>query len=69
MTSTYREELRRTAATNDAAFAEYMSDLVERPRFAEVFPWARAGVEADAGATAPGRSEASISARTTPAGR
>jgi len=115
MTSTYREELRRAAATNDAAFAEYMSDLVfpehlreasrfadrherglilaprghakstlfmhraarligvkrgnwrlgiltavdddaesrsrairdlvEHPRFAEVFPWARAGVE------------------------
>src|SRR5664280_3348696 len=115
MTSTYREELRLAAATNDAAFAEYMSDLVfpehlreasrfanrhvrglvlaprghakttlflhraarligvtrgawrlgiltavdddaesrsrairdlvERPRFAEVFPWAHAGVE------------------------
>jgi predicted phage terminase large subunit-like protein len=115
MTSTYREELRLAAASNDAAFAEYMSDLVfpehlraasrfaernerslilaprghakstlfmhraarligvnrgdwrlgiltavdadaesrsrairdlvERPRFAEVFPWALAGVE------------------------
>ena len=115
MTRAYREELRRAAATNDAAFAEYMSDLVfpeylraasrfadrherglilaprghakttlfiyraarligvhrgnwrlgiltavdadaesrsrairalvEHPRFAEVFPWARAGVE------------------------
>jgi predicted phage terminase large subunit-like protein len=115
MTSTYREELRLAAASNDAAFAEYVSDLVfpehlraasrfadrnerglilaprghakttlflhraarligvkrgdwrlgiltavdadaesrsrairdlvERPRFAEVFPWARAGVE------------------------
>jgi hypothetical protein len=115
MTHEYREELRLAAATNDAAFAEYMSDLVfpehlraasrfadrnerglilaprghakttlflhraarligvnrgdwrlgiltavdadaesrsrairdlvERPRFAEVFPWARAGVE------------------------
>jgi predicted phage terminase large subunit-like protein len=115
MTSTYREELRLAAASNDAAFAEYVSDLVfpehlraasrfadaheralilaprghakttlfthraarligvtrgnwrlgiltavdadaegrsreirdlvEHPRFAEVFPWARAGVE------------------------
>ena len=115
MTSTYREELRGAAASNDAAFAEYVSDLVfpehlraasrfaernerglilaprghakttlfthraarligvkrgnwrlgiltavdddaegrsreirdlvEHPRFAEVFPWARAGVE------------------------
>ena len=115
MTSTYREELRLAAASNDAAFAEYMSDLVfpehlraasrfaernerglilaprghakttlfthraarligvnrgdwrlgiltavdddaesrsrairdlvEHPRFAEVFPWARAGVQ------------------------
>src|SRR5664280_1844958 len=41
MTSTYREELRLAAATNDAAFAEYMSDLVfpehlrEASRFAE----------------------------------
>jgi predicted phage terminase large subunit-like protein len=115
MTSTYREELRLAATSNDAAFAEYLSDLVfpehlraasrfaernerglilaprghakstlflhraarligakrgdwrlgiltavdddaesrsrairdlvEHPRFAEVFPWARAGVE------------------------
>jgi predicted phage terminase large subunit-like protein len=115
MTSTYREELRLAAASNDAAFAEYVSDLVfpehlraasrfadrherglilaprghakttlfthraarligvkrgnwrlgiltavdadaegrsreirdlvEHPRFAELFPWARAGVE------------------------
>jgi hypothetical protein len=28
MTSTYREELRCAAATNDAAFAEYISDLM-----------------------------------------
>ena len=27
MTGTYREQLRRAAATNDAAFAEYVSDL------------------------------------------
>jgi predicted phage terminase large subunit-like protein len=41
MTSTYREELRLAATSNDAAFAEYMSDLVfpehlrEASRFAE----------------------------------
>jgi predicted phage terminase large subunit-like protein len=41
MTSEYRETLRQAAATNDAAFAEYMSDLVfpehlrEASRFAE----------------------------------
>ena len=28
MTHEYREELRLAAATNDAAFAEYLSDLV-----------------------------------------
>jgi hypothetical protein len=139
MTSEYRETLRLAAASNDAAFAEYMSDLVfpehlreasrfaernerslilaprghakstlfmhraarligvkrgdwrlgiltavdddaesrsrairdlvERPRFAEVFPWARAGVEGRRWTIAPGRSAAPISARTTPAPR
>ena len=44
MTSTYRQLLRKAAATSDAAFAEYVSDLVfpghlrEAERFANRHP-------------------------------